>query len=135
MNLQENRSERREIHVLCIDDNKEFVTLIGQYLEEESSGRIKTETVLSAIHALALLEIYNFDVVVSDYQMPEMNGLELLKELRKQGNTIPFIIMTEEEIESQALKLGASFYLQKGLKDNKVLFSELKRYILLKKTL
>ena len=59
----------------------------------------------------------NYDVIVSDYQMPDMDGIELLKHLRASGNDIPFIIFTgrsHEQAVIEALNNGADFYLQKG---------------------
>jgi CheY-like chemotaxis protein len=46
--------------------------------------------------SLALIQIQKkqYDTVVSDFQMPEMNGIEFLKKIRTSGNTIPFIIFT-----------------------------------------
>ncbi|MHA2299268.1 MAG: PAS domain S-box protein [Candidatus Hodarchaeales archaeon] len=121
------------IKVLCIDDEEDFVTLTGLYLEKLSVGRIKPTTVLSADQALLLLEQESFDVIVSDYQMPGMHGLELLDHLRKQGNSIPFIILTgrgREEVVIQALNLGVNFYVQK-ISESNVLFTELVHYIII----
>jgi DNA-binding response OmpR family regulator len=59
------------------------------------------------------LSIGNYDVVVSDYEMPQKNGLQFLKELREQNNKIPFILFTgkgREEIAVKALNLGADGY-------------------------
>jgi len=56
-------------------------------------------------------------VIVSDYQMPGMTGIELLATLRESGDTTPFIIFTgrgREEIVIEALNNGADFYVQKG---------------------
>jgi DNA-binding response OmpR family regulator len=58
-----------------------------------------------------------YDAVVSDYQMPEMNGIELLKRVREAGSRVPFIIFTgkgREEVVIEALNSGADFYIQKG---------------------
>ncbi|OLS23608.1 MAG: Sporulation kinase E [Candidatus Heimdallarchaeota archaeon LC_3] len=126
-------SQEDIVHVLCIDDEKDFLSLIRRSLEKLSYGRIKAEISFSAKQALDLLEKKSIDVIVSDYQMPEMNGLELLTELRKQGNTVPFIILTgrgKEEVVIQALNMGADFYLQKG-GDVKTLFTELVHFIMI----
>ncbi|MFW9917080.1 MAG: PAS domain S-box protein, partial [Candidatus Thorarchaeota archaeon] len=56
------------------------------------------------------------DVVVSDFQMFGMDGLELLEELRTTGNDIPFVLLTGQPGDataSQALDLGANYYLRK----------------------
>ncbi|MEF8836059.1 MAG: PAS domain S-box protein, partial [Candidatus Thermoplasmatota archaeon] len=75
-------------------------------------------TAQSPKKALELLEKEEFDVVVSDYQMPDMDGLEFLEEVREERESdIPFIIFTgkgREEVAMEALNLGADRYLQKG---------------------
>lgn len=55
--------------------------------------------------------------VVSDYQMPEMNGLELLDKVREEYPQMPFILFTgrgSEEVASDAIEAGVDHYLQKG---------------------
>ena len=57
-----------------------------------------------------------YDLIISDYVMPEKDGLEFLIELRKKGNMIPFIIFTgkgREEVAIQALSLGTDHYINK----------------------
>ena len=66
--------------------------------------------------ALKKLSTINYDIVVSDYEMPQKNGLEFLKELREQNNKIPFILFTgkgSEEVAIQALNIGADGYYNK----------------------
>jgi PAS domain S-box-containing protein len=60
---------------------------------------------------------HQVDVIISDYEMPEINGIDFLKKVRDSGNSIPFIIFTgkgREEVVIQALNAGADFYIQKG---------------------
>jgi len=126
-------SNQQIIHILCIDDDEDFVNLTSQYLHNLSNGNIKPITSLNAKEALLLIKVTKFDVIISDYQMPDMTGLELLQELREQGNNTPFIIFTghgKEEVVIQALNLGANFYLQKG-GESKALFTELLHHIIL----
>ena len=69
----------------------------------------------------------NYDAVVSDYEMPLMNGILFLKTLRDAGNPIPFIIFTgkgREEIVIGAFNSGADSYIQKG-GNPKIQFAEL----------
>lgn len=102
---------REDIEVLLIDDTEKFLNLAREYFEEES--RIQLTTELSAEKGLELIEQGDFDVVVADYMMPEMDGLDLLKTLRKKGNSIPFILLTgkgEEEVAMEALNKGADRY-------------------------
>jgi len=87
--------------------------------------------VRSAEQGLEILRKENFDVVVSDYKMPGMNGIEFLEKLRRGGNGIPFIIFTgkgEERVAMEALNKGANRYITKNGAPA-VLFDTLARYI------
>ncbi len=66
--------------------------------------------------AFAKLATGDYDVIVSDYEMPEKNGLDFLKELREQKNGAPFFLFTgksREDVAIKALNLGADGYFQK----------------------
>lgn len=68
------------------------------------------------MQALALFESNLFDVVLTDWNMPRMDGLELLQELRKRNREIPIIMITTEAERSrvvQAIQYGVSDYLVK----------------------
>jgi CheY-like chemotaxis protein len=85
----------------------------------------------SAKDALQKLEKGHFDVIIADYEMPQMNGIDFLREIKAAGYDIPFIIFTgrgREHVAIEALNLGASFYLQKG-GDPKSQFAELRNMI------
>lgn len=111
--------------VLYIDDEKTLLTLTQIYLKEEAN--LDVEVAASAEEGLVLLRSESFDAIISDYDMPDMDGIELLKCVRKEDPLIPFIVFTgkgREEIVIEALNYGADFYLQKG-GDPKPLFTEL----------
>ena len=117
------------ISVLHVDDEQDFLDLARSFLEK--SGDIRVDGVASADLALERLKETAYDAVVSDYQMPGMDGISLLKHIRAGGNRIPFIILTgkgREQIAIEALNNGADFYLQKGT-DPKVSFIELRNLI------
>jgi len=101
--------------VLYVDDEAELLEICKLFLELE--GQFSVDTLTSAEEALTLIQSKNYDAIISDYQMPEMDGIAFLKQVRGSGNTIPFILFTgrgREEIVIQALNEGADFYLQKG---------------------
>jgi len=103
-----------KIRVLHVDDESGILKIAKQCLEME--GPFQVDTAISVEEALMKLEKTKYDIVVSDYMMPEKDGLDFLKELREKGNMIPFIIFTgkgREEIAIKALNLGADQYLNK----------------------
>ncbi|MEA3298428.1 MAG: response regulator, partial [Chloroflexota bacterium] len=109
--------EQKGIKVLLVDDEPDFLALTKAFLEREHA-EFSIDTTTSAEEGLELLKGGKYDVVVSDYKMPGMDGLEFLKTLRASGNTIPFIMFTgkgREEVAIEALNRGANGYLQKGV--------------------
>jgi PAS domain S-box-containing protein len=111
--------------LLYVDDEPGLLELGRIFLE--GNGEFRVTTALSGEEGLGHLAQQEFDAVVSDYQMPEMNGLELLKRVRKSHGNIPFILFTgrgREEVVIEAINMGVDFYLQKG-GDPKAQFAEL----------
>jgi len=103
------------ISILYVDDETTLLEVARIYLER--TGEFSVATCPSAKEAIALLETSLFDAIVSDFQMPGMDGLKFLKYLRSSGNAVPFILFTgkgREEVVIEALNSGADFYLQKG---------------------
>lgn len=112
-----------------MDDEPVLLEICKLFLEKTGEFQVQTES--SAGNALNRLRQESFDVIVSDYQMPEIDGIEFLKQIRSHGNPVPFIIFTgrgREEIAIAALKEGADFYLQKG-GDPRSQFAELMNQI------
>lgn len=117
------------ISVLYVDDEPALLQLCKIYLERRQEFLITVSE--GATDALALLSEQSFDAIISDYQMPGMDGLLFLKHLRDIGNDTPFIIFTgkgREDVVIEALNSGADFYLQKG-GDPKSQFAELAKKI------
>lgn len=111
--------------ILVVDEEPEVLAIARLFLERE--GGIVVDTAISPACALAKMEVSSYDAVVSDYLMPEMDGIAFLREVRFRYGNIPFIIMTahsREEVVIEALNSGATGYLQKGA-DIKGIFVEL----------
>jgi PAS domain S-box-containing protein len=101
--------------VLYVDDEPELLTLCRLFLEKDGKNRV--ETAESAAEGLKKLRAGHFDVIISDYLMPEFDGVEFLKQVRAEFGDIPFILFTgkgREEVVIEAINLGVTFYLQKG---------------------
>jgi PAS domain S-box-containing protein len=110
-----NLHEKEHIRVLHVDDEESMLKVAKECLKME--GPFEVETTVSVEEALKKLEKEKFDVVVSDYQMPEKDGLAFLKELRDNNNDIPFIMFTgkgREEVAIKALNYGADQYVNKS---------------------
>ena len=80
-----------EINILLVDDEETLLEVSKIYLKKMNE-KFNIVTVESAIQALDIIKEQEFDVIISDYQMPKMNGLEFLSIVRNAGNEIPFII-------------------------------------------
>ncbi len=116
--------------VLYVDDEPALLELGRLFLEK--NGQLDVETCLSASSALEALRCRHYDAIVSDYQMPGMDGIGFLKAVRSQFGDIPFILFTgkgREEVAIAAINNGVNFYLQKG-GDPGVQFAELEHDLL-----
>ena len=103
------------ISVLCVDDDPQILFLLKTILEREPGFIV--ETSISASDALDMVETHHFDAILSDYYMPEMDGISLLKEIRARGIPALFVIFTGRHIARVAidtLNNGGNFYIQKG---------------------
>jgi two-component system chemotaxis response regulator CheB len=106
-----------EVSVLIVDDSALMRNLISKMVEA-TPGLVVAEKAMNGIFALQKIPRVNPDVIVLDLEMPEMNGIEFLKERKKQGMKIPVIILSSiarrgAEITMEALSLGASDFIQK----------------------
>lgn len=107
------------ISVLCVDDEEGFADLMATFLERYEE-QLSVTTATSGRDALSILNKQNGDVdcVVSDYDMPGMDGLELLEAVQSVHPRKPFILFTgrgSEEVASEAISAGVSDYMQKGM--------------------
>jgi PAS domain S-box-containing protein len=113
------------LKVLFIDDDPWLLNIAQLYLEKE--GTIRITAVSDVCQAMDILLQSVFDAIVSDYHMPNMDGLGLLTWMKENKNDTPFIIYTgkgREEVVIEALNKGADFYIQKS-GNAKVEFAEL----------
>lgn len=102
--------------VLLVDDDIELLD-IARILLQQKDPDLEIAVSSSVKDALEKLENEEFDVVISDYLMPDSSGLEMLEALRAGGDDIGFVIWTghsSEEIVIKSLNLGADHYILKG---------------------
>lgn len=109
-------------NVLVVDDSAMDRHLAGRLLEK--AGGFQVSYAENGVDALRQIENNAPDVVVTDLQMPEMNGLQLVEAVRNRRSFVPIVLMTahgSEEVAVQALMSGAASYVPK---------SELARHLL-----
>ncbi|MFB6105267.1 MAG: PAS domain S-box protein [Halobacteriaceae archaeon] len=104
------------VTVLHVDDESEFVDMAATFLER-TDPRFEVITETSARDGLDTLADTDVDCIVSDYDMPEMDGLEFLEVVRDTNPDLPFILFTgmgSEAVASEAISAGVTDYLQKS---------------------
>jgi PAS domain S-box-containing protein len=102
------------LRILMVDDDTCFLEVAAQILTLEHNFDV--QTVSSVDQALKALETQPFDAIISDYEMPQKNGIDFLRELRRKRNETPFVMFTgrgREEVAVTALNLGADRYINK----------------------
>lgn len=103
------------IRVLCVDDEQELAAVVAQYLNDNAEDMTATMAT-DGEGALATLASEHIDCVISDYQMPGMDGLELLETIRSTYPEMPFILFTgrgSEDVAGNAVRAGVSDYIPK----------------------
>ncbi|MFB6160762.1 MAG: PAS domain S-box protein [Haloferacaceae archaeon] len=104
------------IDVLHVDDEPGLADVAATFLER-ADERISVEPATDAGEALDRLAGADVDCVVSDYDLPDRNGIELLEAVREEHPDLPFVLFTgkgSEAVASEAISAGVTDYLQKG---------------------
>ena len=117
------------ISVLYVDDEQTLLDLTKLFLEYR--GEFSVDTKKSVEEGLAVLKTRKYDAVISDFQMPGIDGLEFLRIVRSSFGDLPFILFTgkgKEEVAIQAIDDGVDFYIRKG-EDARLQFSRLENRI------
>lgn len=102
--------------MLHVDDEPGFLDVASELLEQQSS-KLNVMSAASATDALDRLATTPVDCIISDYRMPEKDGIELLNAVREEYPELPFILFTgegSEAVASDAIAAGATDYLRKG---------------------
>lgn len=100
-------------NVLVVDDEKLIAMDIKKIITSEGHDVITTQ---SGVEASRVIEDSNIDLVFLDLVLPDINGVEVLKEIKKAKSDLPVVIITgypDSEIMNQALELGPISVLKK----------------------
>jgi len=116
--LRDRDRDGTKFKILHVDDSPDFAEMAAEFLERKSDSMVvATETDAEGALERIRREGNGIDCVVSDYDMPHMDGVELLEEVRDEYPDLPFILFTgkgSEEVASEAISKGVTDYLQKG---------------------
>ena len=103
--------------VLLVDDSKAMRGLVRKALLDTGLAGLHVEEAENGSDALAKLALQQPDLILSDWSMPEMTGIELLRELRARGCAVKFGFITgeaaSEQMRETAFQAGAQFMLAK----------------------
>ncbi len=102
--------------ILVVEDNKDNMALISLHLK---NAGYELTTAEDGIEALMHLGKKQFDIIVSDVDMPNLDGFKLLEMVNQKGITAPILFVTartEEADEAKGLELGAVDYIKKPIK-------------------
>ncbi|MBF0344511.1 MAG: hybrid sensor histidine kinase/response regulator [Nitrospirae bacterium] len=125
------QQQPRNQSILLVEDTITTRTLIKRILE---GAAYEVSTAIDGLDALNKLTTRDFDAVVSDVQMPNMDGLTLAENIRmnKKYKELPIVLITalsSEEDKKRGMKAGANAYITKPTFDHKVLIDVLRRLI------
>jgi two-component system chemotaxis response regulator CheY len=105
------------MNVLLVDDNKAMRLMVRRTLLETGLSGLRVEEAENGSDALAKLTAVAPDIILSDWNMPEMGGVDLLRELRSRGCHVPFGFVTLQapspHMKERASEVGAQFMLTK----------------------
>ncbi len=109
----QNDKEKKIINVLLVDDEKGYINVLSNRLSKRSINATKA---FSGTQAIQILRKNDFDVVVLDLKMEDMDGIEVLKIMKKMAPEVPVIFLTghgSQEAAREGIAFGAFDYLTK----------------------
>jgi two-component system chemotaxis response regulator CheY len=104
------------MRVLIVDDSRAMRMIVRRTLRQAGYGHHTFDEAVDGAEALAMIRKAAPDLVLADWNMPVMNGLELLQILKKDGCNVPFGFVTSEgtpEMRTLASQHGANFLIAK----------------------
>jgi CheY-like chemotaxis protein len=107
--------------ILIVDDDSQIRTLLKEILRGRRYAVVEAQ---DGRQALDIVHRESIDLIITDRSMPNMDGLELLKQLREENRQIPTLIISaygEESLWAEAIALGAEDYILKPFSSESVL--------------
>ena len=101
------------MRILVVEDEKHLNRIISEAVEDEGYS---VDSCYNGVEALEYLACADYDVIILDIMMPKMNGLELVRRLRSEGNSTPVLFLTARDAVAdrvEGLESGGDYYLTK----------------------
>ena len=101
------------MRILVVEDEKHLNRIISEAVEDEGYS---VDSCYNGVEALEYLACAAYDVIILDIMMPKMNGLELVRRLRSEGNSTPVLFLTARDAVAdrvEGLESGGDYYLTK----------------------
>lgn len=102
--------------IMIVDDSKAMRMIVAKSLKMAGLGGHEVIEATNGVEALEKIGTESPDLVLSDWNMPEMSGIELLEKVREAGSEVHFGFITSEsssETRAMAIEKGAEFLLTK----------------------
>lgn len=99
---------------VLVDDDPDFLSFVRVCLWR-ICPRLEIAAFFSGVEALADIAVNRADLLLTDFKMPGLNGLELTREVRASSRSkqLPIVVMSGDDIEEAALRAGANLFLPK----------------------
>jgi len=100
------------LNILLVDDDRNLVTTLSDELRKAMGKAISVAVCFSGSEALSMLGTQRFDVVIGDYNMPDVSGLELMNKIRQDYRETILILITAygtDALEEQVHRLGIGY--------------------------
>ena len=110
------RPETTPVRILVVDDSQLMRRCLRTLLEQQHSWKVCCEA-SNGLEAIERAKQAAPDVIVLDFQMPEMNGLDAAREIRRQSPEVPILMVTlhmSPQLEDQAKRIGIRGACDKG---------------------
>ncbi len=128
MRIAKTSTATSSANILLVDDNKMGLAARRVVLEELGHTVV---TAANGLDALTTLEAQTFDLLITDWKMPKLDGIELIRRLRESQNAMPVILLSGFADNSGISedKTGADAVVQKSANEVQVLLSTVKRLL------
>ena len=128
MRIAKSATESSSSLILLVDDNKMGLAARRVVLEELGHTVV---TAVNGLDGLAAIEAQVFDLLITDWKMPKLDGIELIRRVRESENAVPIILLSgfADNTGMREDKTGADAVVQKSANEIQVLLSTVKRLL------